>query len=888
MDANREERNQSGMAETAREEASNAAGLSRRAFVAGLGGLASGLYGEPSVEFRSTWPEDVERPWPGPEYWTNPLQDWRIKRGRLECFVPGGDRNVFLLTREIAARSGEFEISVRLGRLEEDTSPLGEGYVGFRVGIRGYFRDYRDSAVRGDGLNAGLTADGRLFIGTPEAGAPAVGGLLSPLELVLRAAPQGRGYRLTLEARSRNGQPLARLVRDQVPAEWLPGGMALVCSSGPIPPSPRRSDLTPDFAGKPGTQRGGTLRFCFRDWRVSGSKIAAFEDRAFGPILFTLYTLSRRVLKLTAQLAPVDEAGKQVTFQIRNPAGAWETIARAPVDALSRTATFRIAPWDDTRDIPYRVSYTMRDGAGRETDYHYSGLIRKDPKDKPRIVVAAFTGNNDFGFPHADVVRHVSFFRPDLLAFTGDNIYERVGEYGTQREPLHAAVLDYLRKWYLFGWEYRELLREVPAIVIPDDHDVYHGNLWGAGGRRAYGTGYEGQDQGGYTMPAEWVNMVQRTQTSHLPDPYDPTPVEQGITVYYCALVYGGVSFAILEDRKWKSAPKPLLPKAKIINGWPQNPDYDAAREGDVPGAELLGPRQEKFLEAWAADWSGGAWMKAVVSQTIFADVVTLPRGATTDAITPKLRILQPGEYPDNEEPVMDHDSNSWPQTPRNRALRLMRKAFAVHIAGDQHLASTVQYGIEDWNDGPWAICVPSVANVFPRRWFPSKPGRNRKPGAPLNTGEFLDGFGNKVTVHAVANPVQVDADPPALHSRAPGYGIIQFERATRRITLANWPRWVDPSAPGAKPYPGWPITIEQLDNGFPQQGPALPPIPDVGFDDPVVQVVDESSREVVYTLRIRGRSFRPRVFRPGVYTVRVMDPDRGVVKEWSGQKTQP
>ena len=31
---------------------------------------------------------------------------------------------------------------------------------------------------------------------------------------------------------------------------------------------------------------------------------------------------------------------------------------------------------------------------------------------------------------------------------------------------------------------------------------------------------------------------------------------------------YGGISFAIIEDRKFKSAPKQMLPEAKINNGW--------------------------------------------------------------------------------------------------------------------------------------------------------------------------------------------------------------------------------------------------------------------------------------------------------------------------------
>jgi hypothetical protein len=386
-------------------------------------------------------------------------------------------------------------------------------------------------------------------------------------------------------------------------------------------------------------------------------------------------------------------------------------------------------------------------------------------------------------------------------------------------------------------------------------------------------------------MPAEWVNMVQRTQTSHMPDPYDPTPVEQGIGVYYGPLLYGGISFAVIEDRKWKSAPKPTLPKAQIVNGWPQSPDYDAARHGDVPGAQLLGPRQEAFLSKWAHDWSGGAWMKAVISQTIFANVATLPKDMRSDAGTPKLRILKPGEYAPDDVPVMDHDSNGWPQTPRNNALRSMRAGLAFHIAGDQHLGSTVQYGIDDWNDAGWAICVPSVANVFPRRWYPPQPGRNRKPGAPRNTGEYLDGFGNKITVHAVSNPLFNGVAPVALMERAPGYGIITFDRATRNITIANWPRWVDPARPGAKPYDGWPLTIHQFDNGMPRAY-TLDAVT-AGIDNPVVQVIEESTQAPLYTVRIQGRNFTPKAPRAGVYTVRIFDPDRNYDRSFKGMRAK-
>ena len=808
--------------------------------------------------FQSAWDPAVERPWIGPEYWANPLQEWRLRGGRMENIVAGGDRNVFLLTREVADRPGDLSLSVRLGRLEEDTEPLEDGWVGFRVGIRGSFDDYRDSAVRGVGLNCGITSDGRVFIGSLEGVEQRLESVdFSNLEMTLDAEPNGAAYRLTLRVADANRS--VEHVEEDVPPGALTGGLALVAGSGPVPDSPpdNRQIGETGWDLKPGSRRGGNLRFWFKDWTVSGSKVDADDSRAFGPVLFAMHTLSRGTLKLNAMIAPIGNGPREVALEIERN-GAWEQIAETEIDPEARSATFRVADWDDSADTPYRVVYE---------DHAWGGTVRKDPADKPEIVVAAFTGNNDLGFPHNDIVRNVRHHDPDLLAFTGDNVYERVGEYGIVREPTDAAILDYLRKWHIFGWEYGELLRDIPAVALPDDHDVYQGNIWGAGGRKAVGYGKPGQDQGGYTMDPRFVHVVQTTQTANMPDPFDPTPVEQGIAVYYTDLLIGGVSFAIIEDRKWKDSASVLLPQADIVNGWAQDARYDAAKRSDNPDFPLLGERQERFLEEWGRDWAG-AWMKAAISQTILADVCTLPKGTTTDAVTPRLRVNAPGEYPDNEWPVQDHDSNGWPQSGRNRAVRLLRKAFAFHIAGDQHLGSSLQYGVDDWNDASWAICVPSVANIWPRRWFPPMPGRNRKEGAPRYTGEYLDGFGNKITVHAVSNPERNGIEPAALHERAPGYGIIAFDRETRKIRFANWPRWTDASEPGAQPYPGWPLEIDQLDNGLPNAYA----LPEVVSDapDPVVQVIDESNNEIVYTLRIRGSGFTPKVRKPGKYTVKV------------------
>ncbi|HLA39536.1 MAG TPA: twin-arginine translocation pathway signal protein, partial [Candidatus Glassbacteria bacterium] len=104
----------------------------------------------------------------------------------------------------------------------------------------------------------------------------------------------------------------------------------------------------------------------------------------------------------------------------------------------------------------------------------------------------------------------------------------------------------------------------------------------------------------------------------------------------------------------------------------------------------------------------------------------------------------------------------------------------------------------------------------------------------------------------------------------------------------ANWPRWVDPAAPEAKPYPGWPVTFDQTDNYGREAAGWLPELVVSGLEDPVVQVIEEAGGKVVYTLRIKGRRFTPKVFAPGSYTVRVGGQGDGDVKVFDGLKPQP
>ncbi|MQY78028.1 MAG: hypothetical protein GH151_02360 [Bacteroidetes bacterium] len=301
-----------------------------------------------------------------------------------------------------------------------------------------------------------------------------------------------------------------------------------------------------------------------------------------------------------------------------------------------------------------------------------------------------------------------------------------------------------------------------------------------------------------------------------------------------------------------------------------------------------MGERQLKFLEDWAADWSNLTWMKVVLSQTIFANVATLPKSEHHDRIVPRLRILPEGEYPPDDRPVSDMDSNGWPQTGRNKALKAMRKAFALHIAGDQHLGSTIQYGVDDWYDAGFAFCVPAISNIWPRRWFPEEPGKNREPGPPKYTGDFIDGFGNKITVHAVSNPVFTGKKPSNLYDRATGYGIVRFNKTTRDITIECWPRFTDPADPGAGQYTGWPVKINQMENYNRKTVAYLPEIVVEGMVNPVIRVIEEATNEMVYTLRIKGNTFRPKVFSEATYTIKISDPDNDKEKVFKGVQSIP
>lgn len=776
-------------------------GVSRRRFLTASGEVAlvatagcsvmSRPAAAPTLTRVDSVSTNVTRTWLAPQYWANRLADWRLTTGRFECLTAGaGGRTIGVLTRSIGAGDTAGSMSVRTGTLA-----AGPGFSGFLLGAGGGVLDWRAAALvmgasgQGGGFLAVYDSDGQVRFrehtdevnqfafavlrATGRSGPQPARTLGEDVTLTLDITSTGAGtFDVTLTARrTGTGALLSTAKRVGVPDSDLVGGLSLISST---------------------RAAGTTSRHWMRELKTGGAKIAV-SNRAAGPVLGTLYSLSGSVLKLTAQFMPIGGTDpQQATLQRRLPGiTTWANVQSVSIGA-GFTALFRVTGWDSSQDWDYRIAYA----GGTARQAFYPGKVRRDPQSNGAISVAMvncmihsyrnldatssgapklpgerfrglYTTENLY-FPYGEIAGSLQRARPDLLVAFGDQYYEN---RPTTKDP-SPALLDVLSRYYLWLWSFRDITRDTPTICLVDDHDVYHGNLWGWSGRAAPNGN---RDLGGYVMSASWVNAVQRIQCGHNPDANDPTPVLRSISVYYAAFSYGGVSFAILEDRKFKNTNKTGLDQF----GNPLPPPRD-----------LLGARQESFLAAWAGMHAGQP--KVCLTQTVFACVQTTAAGVAR----------------------ADSDSNGSPVNGRRTAVSLLKQARALVLSGDQHLASLVRHGIDTFIDGPVQFTPPAAGTAW-QRWF--QPATTLPNSTGPDTGDFTDAYGNKLRVLAVANPRVTFAQVQAVQThnevgdrnlKSEGYGIVDIDKTNSTYRLHCWPWEQDPTAPGAIEYPGWPYTL--------------------------------------------------------------------------------
>jgi hypothetical protein len=467
------------------------------------------------------------------------------------------------------------------------------------------------------------------------------------------------------------------------------------------------------------------------------------------------------------------------------------------------------------------------------------------------------------------MIKNVDAHKPDLLVFTGDQIYE--GGNPTRKEFDRLPLTDYLYKWYIWCIAYSPVTRKIPSIVLADDHDYWQGNIYGESGTMSY---IKNHDSGGVCTDPAFVRSMEATQVSHNPDPYDPAPTGAGIPVYYGGFKYGGISFAVIEDRKFKTSRRKmraqLEAQGKVIK------TIRDMKFVDSPEATLLGDRQIVFLEKWVHDWEG-AVMKVVLMQGIFAAATT-----RTDRTV-----------------AHDIDAGGWPPRGRNRALAALRKGYSFILAGDQHLAVVLQHGVDDHGDACYQFGVPAVGAKFRRWWDPPAPGKGHEKGKPAYTGGYEDFFKNKFTVYAVGNLKKsrqevLDENMKLGRKSASycsnrsiacdGYGIVRLSKSAKTITMEAWPWNGGPQTPD-RMFKDWPVTISVYDNYQRKPSGYLPDLEIKGGDNALVQVVHEKSKEIIYSVRAHKGKFTPRVFEEGTYTVIVSEPGTKKIEKFKKVK---
>ncbi len=780
-------------------------------------------------KFSTTFDNTNDRIWIGKDFWSIPLEDWKIADGKLYCIGNIPNSRVNLLTHVLSSESGNFKVSVNIGLTEKGDSP---GTAGLLLGVY----DQEDPDVRaacyfGKGISAGISLKGFAFLNNEKEELPE-GFDFNDFNITV----EGDNNHLNMEIADKKGTKPVNL------SSKVNGIQGLIAVANNIP---LEGDKTP-----------GKSTFSFDNLQLSGSKIIEKPENAFGPVLWTMHTLNDGTLKLMAMLPPLGKNDNQMVGLQLKKDGNWETVDTKVIDPDSRTTVYKLGNWDATRDTEYRIEYISTKKDGTQIPEYYSGTIRKDPVDRS-IKFGALTCQFSSGFPYSPLVKNLTKLEPDILYFSGDQIYEANGGYPIKREPEDLSILNYLGKYYMFGWAFGDLMRDRPTICTPDDHDVFHGNLWGEGGKDMPADSRIGT-VGGYYQSAKMVNVVNQTQCGQLPDPYDPTPVKQGISVWYTSLNYGRISFAIISDRQFKSGPETVAYWEGRNDHLTEKPKDPALL--DKPGLKMIGDRQLKFLNEWISDWKK-VDMKVLLSQTVYANVAT-HHGSKDGSFDGFL--------------LGDLDSGGWPKSPRDKVIKLIRKGAAFHINGDQHLPTIVQYGLKQYRDAGYSFCTPPISSIYVRWFLPDEVGypvHDRPEHGYPNTGKYMDAFGNKNYVYAVGNPGDIITDPNSRYHesqlRASGFGFVTFNKEERTIAIDSWRFLADVENPNPirDQFPGWPFKISQFDN-FGLHAENVLPLIAVNKPNQLIQVWNEKTGELVQVFRMKGTEVQPRLHENGTFTL--------------------
>src|SRR5690606_33178750 len=123
---------------------------------------------------------------------------------------------------------------------------------------------------------------------------------------------------------------------------------------------------------------------------------------------------------------------------------------------------------------------------------------------------------------------------------------------------------------------------------------------------------------------------------------------------------------------------------------------------------------------------------------------------------------------------------------------------------------------------------------------------------------DFTDHFGHPMTVLAVKNGVlepRKDAMGISM-DKVSGFGMVRFNKKSRKITCECWPFGTDFGKPGAAQFDTWPVVTSQAEQYGRQAAAHLPKLAITGTARPLVEVVDAEG-VLVYALRLSSGDFQ-------------------------------
>ena len=810
------------------------------------------------------WNNVAKRKWVGEDFWANRLQDWSVDEHRVNCLRPGVNSTLHMLSAEL---KGDFALegSITLGRNKVAVGDSG-ARSGLLLGLSDTALNYLARStmqhffLKENGVYIGIDERHRLFIEELSSKASVHSKALSPayiqqmltkgISLQFSIKSKGDSMLVSLSLKDGGGKSIELLL----PSGIIGGNIAFVASA-----------------------QNYLSKYFFDDFNIGGTALARRDDRKFGPISTCLYSLDANVLNLSVQFLPIGiQYGDSAAIEI-NRSGQWQGFKTIAIDSIYGLALLRNHIWDDVVARRYRVR--LKRDKTFEGDYYY-GQIAMPASTENKLKIAVLSCNGmpfiersgmdywQIWKPYELSAKRCAIEKPELLVFLGDQMYESRPVPMEWDKTLYA--LDYQYRWLLWCMQFNPLTSSLPTLVMMDDHDYFQGNLWGVNGDTLSRTSakdkpinYAGDaadwlmENGGFFQDLALLKYAVALQTAHLPT--SCSKQNTAVPDYYTVLKFKGVGLAILEDRKYKSAPMKALPNVASFNGFPHN-DSLSVDSLDNIDAQLLNEDQLQMLDKWSEDWNNES-MKVVFTQSVYS-CLSASRKGFNPLSGKNIVIDEKIDFPTRL--AKDMDSNGWPKSGRDKALQTIRRSGALLVGGDQHFPSVVQQGIARWKDAVYSFTVPAVSSTYPRFWYPDSTDH-------CGDNNYLDGFGNKFSMQAYSNPVKNDSFPLWMQN-APGIAFVTCDKQKQSYTLDCWDFEHD-----TKQYPGWPITVRVADNIYASSFFETPVVMVKKVKLPLISVIDMENNQFLYALRINNQSLK--VPHDGKYKL-IIELDNGRKKE--------